>query len=55
MSAVSRMMLQLIQVCAATVPQSSAAHSTAEPQPWAFPSLVESVETTSPLTRTVWV
>lgn len=37
------------------MPQFDAAHSTAEPQPWAYPSLVDSVETTLPLTETVWV
>lgn len=49
------MMDTLDHLWAATEPQSSAAHSTAEPQPSASPSLVDSVETTEPPTMTFWV
>lgn len=54
-SAAFRVMETFVQVCAPTVPQSEAPHSTAEPHPSALPSLVESVETTLPPTMTFWV
>lgn len=50
-SAVSSMMLQLMQVWAGGLRLSSASHATAETQPWIFSSLVESAGTTSPLTK----